>query len=117
MNSLTTQYRRSQLIALPVPGGAGPAQYRYAVRIPGGRECVSYQFAEWVVGDFNSQAEAFLCKNSTDGTATGAELKSRLLAGTERNDKSFSEDQAICMTACSLLSGSRRSLEGWMHEH
>lgn len=117
MNSLTTQYRRSQLIALPVSGGAGPAQYRYAVRIPGGRECVSYQFAEWVVGDFNSQAEAFQCKNSTDDTSTPAALKSTLSAGTGKSGKSFSGDQAIRTTVCSLLSGSRRSSEGWIHEH
>lgn len=117
MNSLTTQYRRSQLIALPVPGGAGPAQYRYAVRINGGRECVSYQFAEWVVGDFNSQAEVFPCKNSTDDTATGAALKSTSLVTTVKNGRLSSGASAIHTTACSLLSGSVRSSEGLMHEH
>lgn len=57
MNSLSTQYRRSQLIARPVPGGAGPVQFVYGVRVPGGFEPVCYQFAQWVVGDFNGQAE------------------------------------------------------------
>lgn len=117
MNSLTTQYRRSQLIALPVPGGAGPAQYRYAVRINGGRECVSYQFAEWVVGDFNSQAEVFPCKNSTEDTATGAALKSMSLVTTAKNRRLSSDASATHTTACSLLSGSVRSSEGLMHEH
>ena len=31
MNSLTTHYRRSQLIALPVPGGKAKVEYCYAV--------------------------------------------------------------------------------------
>lgn len=56
MNSLTTQYRRSQLVALPVTGGKGPVQFVYGVRVQGAVEPVSYPFAEWVVGDFNSQA-------------------------------------------------------------
>ncbi|MCP6412464.1 hypothetical protein NL483_28360, partial [Klebsiella pneumoniae] len=43
MNSLSTQYRRSQLVARPVPGGAGPVQFVYGVRVPGGFEPVCYQ--------------------------------------------------------------------------
>ena len=35
MNSLTTHYRRSQLIALPVPGGKAKVEYCYAVNVPG----------------------------------------------------------------------------------
>lgn len=53
MNSLTTHYRRSQLIALPVPGGKAKVEYCYAVNVPGDREIVTHSFAEWAVGDFN----------------------------------------------------------------
>ena len=35
MNSLTTHYRRSQLIALPLPGGKAKVEYCYAVNVPG----------------------------------------------------------------------------------
>lgn len=70
MNSLTTQYRRSQLVALPVTGGKGPVQFVYGVRVQGAVEPVSYLFAEWVVGDFNSQAEKAECENSTGGFVT-----------------------------------------------
>jgi hypothetical protein len=37
MNILTTPYRRSQLIALPMPGGKAKVEYCYAVNIPGDR--------------------------------------------------------------------------------
>ncbi|EHS9748181.1 hypothetical protein KW059_001969 [Escherichia coli] len=47
MNSLTTHYRRSQLIALPVPGGKAKVEYCYAVNVPGDREIVTHSFAEW----------------------------------------------------------------------
>ena len=57
MNSLTTHYRRSQLIALPVPGGKAKVEYCYAVNVPGDREIVTHSFAEWAVGDFNRQKE------------------------------------------------------------
>lgn len=70
MNSLTTQYRRSQLVALPVTGGKGPVQFVYGVRVQGAVEPVSYPFAEWVVGDFNSQAEKTECEKSTGGSVT-----------------------------------------------
>ncbi len=40
MNSLTTHYRRSQLIALPVPGGKAKVEYCYAVNVLGDREIV-----------------------------------------------------------------------------
>ena len=55
MNSLTIHYRRSQLIALPVPGGKAKVEYCYAVNVPGGRVIVTHSFAEWAVGDFNRQ--------------------------------------------------------------
>ncbi len=42
MNSLTTHYRRSQLIALPVPGGKAKVEYCYAVNVPGDREIVTH---------------------------------------------------------------------------
>lgn len=61
MNSLTTHYRRSQLIALPVPGGKAKVEYCYAVNVPGDREIVTHSFAEWAVGDFNRQKETVLC--------------------------------------------------------
>ncbi|MCQ8806469.1 cell division inhibitor YmfM, partial [Escherichia coli] len=51
MNSLTTHYRRSQLIALPVPGGKAKVEYCYAVNVLGDREIVTHSFAEWAVGD------------------------------------------------------------------
>ncbi|EDB4343566.1 hypothetical protein UJ15_004342 [Salmonella enterica subsp. enterica] len=57
MNSLTTHYRRSQLIALPVPGGKAKVEYCYAVNVPGDREIVTHSFAEWAVGDFNRQSD------------------------------------------------------------
>ena len=57
MNSLTTHYRRSQLIALPVPGGKAKVEYCYAVNVPGDREIVTHSFAEWAVGDFNRQKD------------------------------------------------------------
>jgi hypothetical protein len=50
MNILTTPYRRSQLIALPMPGGKAKVEYCYAVNIPGDREVVSHDFVEWAVG-------------------------------------------------------------------
>lgn len=54
MNSLTTHYRRSQLIALPVPGGKAKVEYCYAVNVPGDREIVTHSFAEWAVAAFAS---------------------------------------------------------------
>ncbi len=68
MNSLTTHYRRSQLIALPVPGGKAKVEYCYAVNVPGDREIVTHSFAEWAVGDFNRQKETVLCDKLTAGS-------------------------------------------------
>ncbi len=116
MNSLTTRYRRSQLIALPVPGGAGPVQYRYAVRVSGLCVPVSYHLLSQLVGEFNRQAETFACRNSTDDTATGGELKSTSRVTTQKNDRLSSGALGTRTTACSLLSGSARSSKGWMHE-
>lgn len=51
MNSLTTHYRRSQLIALPVPGGKAKVEYCYAVNVPGDREIVTTALLSglWVI--------------------------------------------------------------------
>jgi hypothetical protein len=84
MNSLSTQYRRSQLVARPVPGGAGPVQFVYGVRVPGGFEPVCYQFAQWVVGDFNGQAEK-VCESSTDGSEITTASRSGSYAGSPRH--------------------------------
>ncbi|STT07310.1 Uncharacterised protein [Klebsiella michiganensis] len=40
-------------------------QFVYGVRVSGGFEPVCYQFAQWVVGDFNGQAGS-VCENLTD---------------------------------------------------
>ncbi len=114
MNSLTVNNRLPQLRAIPVQG---TSSFRYERMVSGRWVPCNHSRARLIVGAFNRKAKNLVCKISTDGTATGAELKSRLLAGTERNDKSFSEDKAIRTTACSLLSGSVRSSEGLMHEH
>ncbi|ODH22197.1 hypothetical protein A6803_26270 [Escherichia coli] len=84
MNSLSTQYRRSQLVARPVPGGAGPVQFVYGVRVPGGFEPVCYQFAQWVVGDFNGQAEK-VCENLTDGSEITTVSRSGSYAGSPKH--------------------------------
>lgn len=78
MNSVTTQYRRSQLIARPMPGGKGPAKFVYGVMVSGCFEPVCYQFADWVVGDFNGQAEEVECEHSTDGLKTATASQSGL---------------------------------------
>lgn len=76
MNSLTTHYRRSQLIALPVPGGKAKVEYCYAVNVPGDREIVTHSFAEWAVGDFNRQKETVLCDKLTVGSKITTECPS-----------------------------------------
>lgn len=81
MNSLTTQYRRSQLIALPMPGGREPVPFCYAVNVPGDREVVTHEFAEWAVGDWREEAAAQLCTNLTDGSEITTACPSKLSAG------------------------------------
>ncbi len=76
MNSLTTHYRRSQLIALPVPGGKAKVEYCYAVNVPGDREIVTHSFAEWAVGDFNRQT-----RTSKPVTTTWTTARSRQDSG------------------------------------
>ncbi len=81
MNSLTTQYRRSQLIALPMPGGREQVPFCYAVNVPGDREVVTHEFAEWAVGDWREEATAQLCTNLTDGSAITTACTSGLSDG------------------------------------
>ncbi len=70
MNILTTPYCRSQLIALPMPGGKAPVEYCYAVNVPGDREVVTHDFAVWAVGDWRQQVESELCVSLTDDSKT-----------------------------------------------
>lgn len=83
MNSLTTPYRRSQLIALPVPGGKAKVEYCYAVNVPGDREIVTHSFAEWAVGDFNRQKETVLCDKLTAGSKITTEYPSESFVGSQ----------------------------------
>ncbi len=84
MNSLTTQYRRSQLIALPMPGGREPVPFCYAVNVPGDREVVTHEFAEWAVGNWREEVAAQLCTNLTDGSGTTTACPSKLSAGSQK---------------------------------
>ena len=105
MNSLSTQYRRSQLVARPVPGGAGPVQFVYGVRVPGGFEPVCYQFAQWVVGDFNGQAEK-VCESSTDGSEITTVSRSGSYAGSPRHSALYTCVKGTSMSASAPLSNS-----------
>lgn len=84
MNILTTPYRRSQLIALPMPGGKAKVEYCYAVNIPGDREVVSHDFVEWAVGDWRREVEADLCVSLTDGSETEEVSPSMSSAGSQK---------------------------------
>ena len=86
MNSLTTHYRRSQLIALPVPGGKAKVEYCYAVNVPGDREIVTHSFAEWAVGDFNRQKETVLCNKLTAGSKITTECPSESFVGNRKHN-------------------------------
>ncbi|EMJ8067560.1 TPA: hypothetical protein NPX65_004168 [Escherichia coli] len=86
MNSLTTHYRRSQLIALPVPGGKVKVEYCYAVNVPGDREIVTHSFAEWAVGDFNRQKETVLCDKLTAGSKITTEYPSESFVGSRKHN-------------------------------
>lgn len=108
MNSLPTQYRRSQLVARPVPGGEGPVQFVYGVRVPGGFEPVCYQFAQWVVGDFNGQGEK-KCERSTDGSKITTACESTLSAGSHKAVGLFTCVKDIRMNALAPLSNSDES--------
>ncbi|EHU99037.1 hypothetical protein ECDEC4C_5928 [Escherichia coli DEC4C] len=99
MNSLTTHYRRSQLIALPVPGGKAKVEYCYAVNVPGDREIVTHRFAEWAVGDFNRQKETVLCNKLTAGSKITTECPSESFVGNRKHSGLFTCVMVIRMNA------------------
>ncbi len=84
MNILTTPYRRSQLIALPMPGGKTKVEYCYAVNIPGERPVVSHEFTKWAVGDWRREVEAQLCATSTGISETTTESLFGLSVGSQK---------------------------------
>ena len=56
----------------------------YGVRVPGGIEPVCYQFAQWAVDDFRSQAES-VCENLTDGSEITTASRSGSYAGSPKH--------------------------------
>lgn len=108
MNSLPTQYRRSQLVARPVPGGAGPVQFVYGVRVPGGIEPVCYQFAQWAVDDFRSQAES-VCENLTDGSEITTASRSGSYAGSPKHSALYTCAKGISMSVSAHLNSSNEN--------
>ena len=110
MNSLPTQYRRSQLVARPVPGGAGTVQFVYGVRVPGGFESVCYQFAQWVVGDFNGQAGS-VCENLTDGSEITTVSRSGSSDGSPRHNALYTCGKGMSMNASAPSTNSGVSSE------
>ncbi len=111
MNSLTTHYRRSQLIALPVPGGKAKVEYCYAVNVPGDREIVTHSFAEWAVGDFNRQKETVLCDKLTAGSKITTEYPSESFVGSRKHNvlstsvKAMSMNASVCSNSFVVNSG------------
>ena len=99
MNSLTTHYRRSQLIALPVPGGKAKVEYCYAVNVPGGRVIVTHSFAEWAVGDFNRQKETVLCDKLTAGSKITTECPSESFVGSRNHNGLSTSAKVMSMNA------------------
>ena len=109
MNSLTTHYRRSQLIALPVPGGKAKVEYCYAVNVLGDREIVTHSFAEWAVGDFNRQKETVLCDKLTAGSKITTECPSESFVGSRKHNGLSTSVKAMNMNASAHLSISGKS--------
>ncbi|EFV8811688.1 hypothetical protein GFT19_20010 [Shigella boydii] len=99
MNSLTTHYRRSQLIALSVPGGKAKVKYCYAVNVPGDREIVTHSFAEWAVGDFNRQKETVLCDKLTAGSKITTECPSESFVGSRKHSGLSTSAEVMSMNA------------------
>lgn len=99
MNSLTTHYRRSQLIALPVLGGKAKVEYCYAVNVPGDREIVTHSFAEWAVGDFNRQKETVLCDKLTAGSKITTEYSSESFVGSRKHNGLSTSAKTMSMSA------------------
>ena len=92
MNSLTTHYRRSQLIALPVPGGKAKVEYCYAVNVPGDREIVTHSFAEW-------QKETVLCDKLTAGSKITTECPSESFVGSRKHNGLSTSAKVMSMNA------------------
>lgn len=111
MNSVTTQYRRSQLIARPMPGGKGPVQFVYGVMVSGCFEPVCYQFADWVVGDFNGQAEKVEYGHSTDGLKTVTASLSGLSGGNQKLNGLYTCATDMSMSASVHSSSSSANLQ------
>lgn len=108
MNSLPTQYRRSQLVARPVPGGEEPVQFVYGVRVPGGIEPVCYQFAQWAVDDFRSQAES-VCENLTDGSEITTASRSGSYAGSPKHSALYTCAKDISTNVSAHLNSSNEN--------
>ena len=81
MNSLTTHYRRSQLIALPVPGGKARVEYCYAV------------------GDVNRQKETVLCDKLTAGSKITTECPSESFVGSRKHNGLSTSAKVMSMNA------------------
>ena len=109
MNSLTRHYRRSQLTALPMPGGREAVPYCYVENVSGDREPVTHEFASWAVGDWRREVEAELCVNLTEGSKTTAECQSVLSAGSQKHSALSTCEMAIHTNASGRLSSSGKS--------
>lgn len=94
MSILSRHYRRSQLIALPMPGGKG-GQQCYGVNVPNGLEIVSHSFVEWAVDDWRREVEGQLCERSTDFSETTTANPSESSDGSERRTALFTCEKGI----------------------
>lgn len=97
MNSLTTHYRRSQLIALPVPwkSEGGVLLCSKCTR----QGIVTHSFAEWAVGDFNRQKETVLCDKLTAGSKITTECPSESFVGSRKHNGLSTSVKAMSMSA------------------
>lgn len=109
MSSLTRHYRRSQLTALPMPGGREPVPYCYVENVSGDREPVTHDFANWAVGDWRREVEADLCAKLTEGSKTTVECQSVLSAGNQKHSALSTCAMAIRTNASAHLSSSGKS--------
>ncbi|VDZ73094.1 phage regulatory protein [Atlantibacter hermannii] len=76
----------------------------YAVNVPGDREVVTHEFAEWAVGDWREEAAAQLCTNLTDGSAITTACPSKLSAGSLKPNA-----LSTCVKTTSMASASVHS--------
>lgn len=109
MNSLTRQYRRSQLTALPMPGGRESVPYCYVENVSGDREPVTHDFADWAVGDWRREVEAELCANSTDGSKTTTVSRFGSSDGSQKLDGLSTCEKAMRMSASAHSNSFRES--------